>query len=137
VAGLSDTSDSKLRNIVPGAFTPVLAKHTKNLSIVDVLSIGLTGFSEISRLGKQRPDADTERSRENWSYLDYGPREEPTGMSREGSSRQEFAAHCSLACHETAITLTTQAELYSVGDSWNIQVSQGTWATSSSRIVYR
>jgi len=33
--------DSKLRNIVAGAFTPVLAKHTKHLSIVDVLSIGI------------------------------------------------------------------------------------------------
>jgi len=28
-------------NIVPGVFTPVLAKHTKHLSLVDVLSIGV------------------------------------------------------------------------------------------------
>jgi hypothetical protein len=28
-------------NIVSGAFTPVLAKHTKHLSLVDVLSIGI------------------------------------------------------------------------------------------------
>jgi len=33
--------NSKLRNIVPGAFTPVLAKHTKHLSLVDVFSIGV------------------------------------------------------------------------------------------------
>lgn len=30
-----------IRNIVPRAFTPVLAKHTKHLSLVDVLSIGI------------------------------------------------------------------------------------------------
>ncbi len=41
MAGLSDTSDSKLRNIVPGAFTPVLAKHTKHLSLVDIFSVGV------------------------------------------------------------------------------------------------
>lgn len=28
-------------NTVPGVFTPVLAKHTKHLSLVDVLSIGI------------------------------------------------------------------------------------------------
>ena len=28
-------------HIVPGAFTPVLAKHTKHLGLVDVLSIGV------------------------------------------------------------------------------------------------
>jgi hypothetical protein len=28
-------------NIVAGAFTPVLAKHTKHLSLIDVLSIGV------------------------------------------------------------------------------------------------
>jgi len=31
----------KLGNIVSGVFTPVLAKHTKHLSLVDVLSIGV------------------------------------------------------------------------------------------------
>jgi len=31
----------KLANIVSGAFTPVLAKHTKHLSLVDMLSIGI------------------------------------------------------------------------------------------------
>ncbi|SRR5713226_498355 len=31
----------KLRNIVPGAFTLVLAKHTKHLSLVDTLSVGV------------------------------------------------------------------------------------------------
>ena len=31
----------QLGNIVPGVFTPVLAKHTKHLSLVDVLSIGV------------------------------------------------------------------------------------------------
>jgi len=30
-----------LRNIVSGAFTPVLAKHTKHLSLVDILSVGV------------------------------------------------------------------------------------------------
>lgn len=39
--GLPPTSlDSKLSNIVAGLFTPVLGKHTKQLSLVDVLSIG-------------------------------------------------------------------------------------------------
>jgi hypothetical protein len=28
-------------NIVSGAFTPVLAKHTKNLSLVDILAVGV------------------------------------------------------------------------------------------------
>ncbi len=31
----------KLANIVSGAFTPVLAKHTKHLSLVDILSVGV------------------------------------------------------------------------------------------------
>jgi hypothetical protein len=31
----------QLGKIVPGVFTPVLAKHTKHLSLVDVLSIGV------------------------------------------------------------------------------------------------
>src|SRR6266704_1149318 len=30
----------QLGNIVPGVFTPVLAKHTKQISLGDVLSIG-------------------------------------------------------------------------------------------------
>jgi hypothetical protein len=30
-----------LGNIVSGEFTPVLAKHTKNFSIVDALAIGV------------------------------------------------------------------------------------------------
>jgi hypothetical protein len=31
----------KYCHIVPGAFTPVLAKHSKHFSLVDVLSIGI------------------------------------------------------------------------------------------------
>ena len=31
----------QLGNIVSGAFTPVLAKHTKNLSLVDILAVGV------------------------------------------------------------------------------------------------
>src|SRR5260370_35267912 len=31
----------QLGNIVPGAFTPVLAKHTKHMSLVDILSVGV------------------------------------------------------------------------------------------------
>ena len=30
-----------LGNIVSGVFTPVLAKHTKNLSLVDILAVGV------------------------------------------------------------------------------------------------
>src|SRR5229473_7018807 len=30
-----------LGNIVSGAFTPVLAKHTKHLNLVDILSVGV------------------------------------------------------------------------------------------------
>jgi hypothetical protein len=41
VAALPNALDSKLRNIVASVFTPVLAKHTKHLSLVDVLSIGV------------------------------------------------------------------------------------------------
>jgi hypothetical protein len=42
-------ADFRVGNIVSGAFTPVLAKHTKHLSLVDVLSIvESTGFSGIS-----------------------------------------------------------------------------------------
>ncbi len=33
--------NSELGNIVPSAFTPVLAKHTKLLSLVDILSVGV------------------------------------------------------------------------------------------------
>jgi hypothetical protein len=32
---------SKLGNIIPCVFTPVLAKHTKNLSLVDTLAVGV------------------------------------------------------------------------------------------------
>jgi hypothetical protein len=31
----------RLPNIVSGAFTSVLAKHTKNLSLVDILAVGV------------------------------------------------------------------------------------------------
>ncbi len=31
----------RLGNFVPGVFTPVLAKHTKHLSLVDILSVGV------------------------------------------------------------------------------------------------
>jgi hypothetical protein len=40
-AALPNALASKLRNIVPGAFTPVLAKHTKHLSLVDILAVGV------------------------------------------------------------------------------------------------
>jgi hypothetical protein len=30
-----------LRNIVPGVFTPVLAKHTKSFNLIDTLSVGV------------------------------------------------------------------------------------------------
>jgi hypothetical protein len=32
---------SEFGNIVPGAFTPVLAKHTKSFNLVDTLSVGV------------------------------------------------------------------------------------------------
>ena len=38
---IGPTPSKTLRNIVPGAFTPVLAKHTKHLSLVDTLSVGV------------------------------------------------------------------------------------------------
>src|SRR6266849_8936823 len=38
---LSKPLHFKLGNIVPGAFTPVLAKHIKHLSLVDILSVGV------------------------------------------------------------------------------------------------
>lgn len=38
---LRDALDSKLRNIVPGAFTRVLAKHSKHLNPVDILAVGV------------------------------------------------------------------------------------------------
>src|SRR5712664_4396151 len=45
VALLSQTAWQRLRlrltNIVSGAFTPVLAKHTKHMSLVDILSVGV------------------------------------------------------------------------------------------------
>jgi len=45
VALLSQTAWQRLRlrlsNIVSGAFTPVLATHTKHLSLVDILSVGV------------------------------------------------------------------------------------------------
>src|SRR6266851_7004493 len=38
---IGPTPSKTLGNIVPGAFTPVLAKHTKHLSLVDILSVGV------------------------------------------------------------------------------------------------
>ncbi len=38
---LSNRADSKLRNIVSGVFTPVLAKHTKSFNLVDTRSVGV------------------------------------------------------------------------------------------------
>ncbi len=38
---IGPTTNKTLGNIVPGAFTPVLAKHTKHLSLVDILSVGV------------------------------------------------------------------------------------------------
>jgi len=37
----SNSFTSRLGDIVSGAFTPVLAKHTKHLSLVDILSVGV------------------------------------------------------------------------------------------------
>ncbi len=37
---ISEQLQFQLGKIVSGAFTPVLAKHTKNLSLVDILSVG-------------------------------------------------------------------------------------------------
>jgi hypothetical protein len=38
---LTEQFEFKVGNIVTGAFTPVLAKHSKHFSLVDVLSIGI------------------------------------------------------------------------------------------------
>ena len=38
---IGPTTNKTLGNIVPGAFTPVLAKHIKHLSLVDILSVGV------------------------------------------------------------------------------------------------
>jgi hypothetical protein len=38
---LSSPSDPRFGNIVPGAFTPVLAKHSKSFSLVDCISVGV------------------------------------------------------------------------------------------------
>ncbi len=38
---LTESLTAKLGNIVPGTFTPVLAKHTKHLSLVDILSVAV------------------------------------------------------------------------------------------------
>ena len=45
-AALANALDSKLRNIVPGAFTPVLAKRTKHISLEDRVS----GFHKCAKL---------------------------------------------------------------------------------------
>lgn len=50
MAALRNASDFKLGNIVPGAFTPVLTKHTKNLSLVDILAwLGVVPQQVINR----------------------------------------------------------------------------------------
>jgi hypothetical protein len=44
---VSSSGKSKSRefgNIVPGVFTPVLAKHTKSFNLVDTLSVGVDGI---------------------------------------------------------------------------------------------
>ena len=33
--------NSRFGNIVPGVFTPVLAKHTKSFNLIDTLSVGV------------------------------------------------------------------------------------------------
>jgi len=38
---LGDSLDAEFGNIVPGVFTPVLAKHTKSFNLVDTLSVGV------------------------------------------------------------------------------------------------
>jgi len=38
---IDPTPSKTLGNIDPGAFTPVLTKHTKHLSLVDILSVGV------------------------------------------------------------------------------------------------
>jgi hypothetical protein len=41
-------------NIVSGVFTPVLAKHTKHLSLVDILSVGVDRMRRnFERMNKQ------------------------------------------------------------------------------------
>jgi len=39
--GQSAEESSRFGNIVPGAFTPVLAKHSKSFSLIDAVSIGV------------------------------------------------------------------------------------------------
>jgi hypothetical protein len=42
-------SSAGLGNIVLSVFTPVPAKHTKTLNLVDMLSVGVTGFEPLQR----------------------------------------------------------------------------------------
>jgi len=39
--GSSDLLDAEFGNIVPGVFTRVLAKHSKSLSRIDCISVGV------------------------------------------------------------------------------------------------
>ena len=45
--------DSKISDIVPGVFTPVLAKHTKHLSLVDILGVGVDRMRNLEPMKKQ------------------------------------------------------------------------------------
>jgi hypothetical protein len=47
----------KLANIVSGAFTPVLAKHTKHMSLVDILSVGVDRMQRTLQLMKKQFEA--------------------------------------------------------------------------------
>jgi hypothetical protein len=40
-ASIPSTTRKNFANIVPGVFTPVLAKHTKSFNLVDTLSVGV------------------------------------------------------------------------------------------------
>ncbi len=50
-------SDHNWRQIVPGAFTPVLAKHTKHLNLVDILSVGVDRMQRTLQLMKKQFEA--------------------------------------------------------------------------------
>jgi hypothetical protein len=47
----------KYCHIVPGVFTPVLAKHTKHLSLVDILSVGVDHMPRKSNRWKKQVEA--------------------------------------------------------------------------------
>lgn len=49
---VSIVGSQRIGNIVTGAFTPVLAKHSKSFSLIDCVSVGVEAFLPPLQIGR-------------------------------------------------------------------------------------